>query len=109
MNMQWNTDGKVYVFYTTSGYQETFDWYTGGAPSGPTNFQLDVVSRNGGSSIIWSHNVGTYNYTNNFTIAITMTGTYQARTGEMYCTVTITRQGVSRSHSFYLEVIAGGI
>ena len=109
VNMQWNTDGKVYISYLASGFNETYDWYVGGAPTGITNFQLVVTSRFGGSSILWTHNVGTFNFTSSFVVGITMTDTEAPRTGEMHCTVNVTRGVTTTTHSFILGVVAGAI
>lgn len=107
----------TYTAYTASaGVIENGRWYTGGTPSGPTTFQLQVLNNSvffGGlaaASTTFSHASGSYTSTSGFSLWIeapspNLSGDLPPRgQGYMDCNLSITRGGQTMSYSFQLEV-----
>lgn len=100
-SVQYNTNGTVDVFYAAQGYFETFNWYTGGTPSGPTTFQLVVTNIAGSNATFAPGNPGTYN--GNTYFAVAANDTIAISSALIAVTMNITRGGQTISHDWILR------
>ncbi len=104
MAVQYNANGTVDVSYTALGFVETFNWYTGGTPSGPTTFSFQVTNTTQTPpfrGVTFSHAVGTHSGTY---FAVFMPDSESTGVGVMDVVMSITRNGTTVQHSWTLSV-----
>lgn len=102
-----NADGTFEVTGSNVGTIDAGNWYTGGVPTGTTNFTL-VVSNTSSTSGTTGPADGTYNYTNSFSIVLSCTisgSNPRFRSSDFNLTVTRSSQSVSYGFSASAEII----